>query len=148
MNSDPACDVLIVEDEMAQCEEMADFLARAGLEVRMALHGASALRQAAEFRPRVALLDYNLPDTNGVELAKELRALLPEVKIILMSGRIEGLSEQTVQKIGITVFVNKPLPLGALRQAVLKLVRTDPVGRGARPRTSSWLSAGLGGTRD
>jgi DNA-binding NtrC family response regulator len=142
------CDVLIVEDDQIQCEEMASFLARSGLDVVMANNPAQALRVAATVPPRVALLDYNLPEMTGVELAEKMRALLPETPILMMSGRIDGLSEQTLAKLGITVFLNKPLPLGPLRQAVLKLVHSVPVDRKAqRPRASGWLAAGLGGTR-
>ncbi len=141
------CDVLIVEDEVIQCDEMAGFLARAGLAVQSAHNGSSALRQAALHQPRVVLLDYNLPDTTGVLLAEQIRALLPNATIMMMSGRIDGLSEETLETTGITVFVNKPLPLGALRQAILKLARSAPAQRPVRPRQNSWFSAGLGGTR-
>jgi CheY-like chemotaxis protein len=141
------CDVLIVEDEVIQCEEMASFLARAGLTVQSAHNGSSALRQAAIHQPRVVLLDYNLPDTTGVRLAEQIRALLPGATIMMMSGRIDGLSEQTLETTGITVFVNKPLPLGALRQAILKLARSGSAQRPVKPRQNSWFSAGLGSTR-
>lgn len=146
---DPAvtpCDVLIVEDDVLQAEEMAGFLARAGLDVRSAHDGTVALRYAPQLRPRVAVLDYNLPDTNGVQLAAQLRAVLPDTAIILMSGRIEGLSEQTLREIGITVFVNKPVPLSALRQAVLRLVQSGPPKRQAEAQ-KSWFSTGVGGQR-
>ncbi len=141
------CDVLIVEDDEIQCDEMASFLARAGLEVQKANSGAEALRVAVGVMPRVALLDYNLPDTTGVELAERLRAQFPELAILMMSGRIDGLSEETLKRLGITVFVNKPLPLSPLRQAVLKLVRATPVDRKEVHRNSGWLAAGVGGTR-
>jgi DNA-binding response OmpR family regulator len=141
------CDVLIVEDDVIQCEEMAGYLGRAGLWVQMAHDGATALRLAREQTPKVALLDYNLPDINGVQLAELLRPVLPQTAIIMMSGRIDGLSEQTLAKLGITVFVNKPLPLGPLRQAVLKLVQAAPTDRGGPPRQTGWLAAGYGGTR-
>ncbi len=147
MTNETRCDVLVVEDDMIQCEEMAGFLGRAGLVVQTAHNGAAGLRQAAAFQPRVALLDYNLPDTTGVQLAEQLRAMLPDTAIILMSGRIDGLSEQTLHSVGIKIFVNKPLPLGALRQAVLKLVRSTPIHQEARHHPGGWFSAGLGGTR-
>lgn len=147
MTDHAACDVLVVEDEIALCKEMAEFLARAGLAVQTAHNGSSALRLAAALEPTVALLDYNLPDTTGVELAERLRTLLPKVKIIMMSGRIDGVSEETLERIGITIFVNKPVPLGALRQAVIKLVQSGPVGYEAPRRQRSWLSTGIGGTR-
>ena len=148
MTNDFTCDVLIVEDERIQCEEMAAFLARAGLSVAMAHDGATGLAQARRFPPRVALLDYNLPDMTGVQLAEKLRGAFPEMAILIASGRIEGLSEQTLKTLGISVFVNKPLPLGPLRQAVLRLVRSAPVNRIEQQKhTGGWLAAGFGGTR-
>jgi DNA-binding response OmpR family regulator len=140
------CDVLVVEDDVMQGEEIAYFLQRSGVSVRTAYDGASALRLAAAHRPRVALLDYNLPDKTGVELAEQLRAFLPQMAIIMMSGRIDGLAEQTLEQLGITVFVNKPLPLAPLRNAVLRLVRSVP-SRSEQHHQRCWLSTGVGGTR-
>jgi DNA-binding response OmpR family regulator len=140
------CDVLIVEDNMMQCDEMADFLSRADLRVAKAYNGAEARDQARLYEPRVVLLDFNLPDMTGVQLAEILRALLPSAAILMMSGRIDGLSEQTLEKLGITVFVNKPVPLGPLRQAVLKLVISSRDGQEA-PQQKGWLGTGVGGRR-
>lgn len=142
------CHVLIVEDDVDQCGEMAGYLGRSNLGIRMAYDGASALRQAAEHLPRVVVLDFNLPDMTGVELAKQLRAILPSAAFIMMSGAIEGLSERTLQEIGIAVFVNKPVPLGPLRKAVLKLLDSPRLGRGGpEPGEKGWFSQGLGGRR-
>lgn len=142
-----SCDVLIVEDDVVQGEEMAGYLARAGLAVRTAHNATVALEQVETLRPRVAVLDYNLPDLNGVQLAEHIRALLPQTAIIMMSGRIDGLSEQTLRSIGISVFVNKPLPLGPLRQAVMRLVRSAPVNQQNAQGQKSWFSTGYGGGR-
>lgn len=146
MTNSAHCDVLVVEDDMMQCEEIAGFLACSRLDTVMAYSGASALCQAMISHPKVALLDYNLPDMNGVELAKCLRKLVPDIAIIVMSGRIDGLAEHTLSQIGISVFVNKPLPLSVLRQAVLKLVRSpkvSPIGA-----SKGWLAAGIGAPRE
>lgn len=140
------CDVLIVEDDVTQCQEMAEFIGRAGLDVAVAYGAKAALREAALCNPRVALLDYNLPDATGVELAQKLRAVLPELAIIMMSGRIDGLSEKILEETGITVFVNKPLPLAPLRNAVVRLVRAPPQPREIRQRRG-WIGTGFGGTR-
>jgi hypothetical protein len=121
------CHVLIVEDDVDQCGELAGYLGRSNLSVRMAYDGVSALRQAAE----------------------QLRAILPSAAFIMMSGAIDGLSERTLQEIGIAVFANKPVPLGPLRQAVLKLIKTPRLGRddGREPGEKGWFSQGLGGRR-
>ena len=140
------CDVLIVEDNVLQCDEMADFLRRAELTVEKAYTGAQARDQARLHEPRVVLLDFNLPDMTGVTLAETLRALLPSTAILMMSGRIDGLSENTLESLGITVFVNKPVPLGPLRQAVVKLVAKSRGGADA-PQQKGWLAGGLGSRR-
>jgi DNA-binding response OmpR family regulator len=147
MSSKANCDVLIVEDDRIQSEEMAAFLGRSGLAVETAHDGATAIQVAIATQPRVVLLDYNLPDTTGLQLAEQIRALCPKAAILMMSGRIDGLSEQTLESIGIKVFVNKPLPLGPLRQAVLRLVKAAPVDQVQTHRNNGWMAAGVGGTR-
>jgi CheY-like chemotaxis protein len=72
--------------------------------------------------PRVAILDYNLPNLTGLDLAFELRGLLPDVSIILMSGAVGGLKQEELEKAGIKVFVNKPLPLRSLYRAVRQMI--------------------------
>jgi DNA-binding response OmpR family regulator len=139
----PRCDVLIVEDNVMQCDEMADFLARADLLVATAYDGATARDKARLHEPRVVLLDFNLPDMTGVQLAEVLRALLPSAAIMMMSGRIDGLSEKTLAALGITIFVNKPVPLGPLRNAVVKLVETSRGGMDA-PVQGGWMAGGVG----
>ncbi len=147
MKGDAQCDVLIVEDDAMQCIEMQGFLSRAGLNVETVRDATTGLARARFVRPRVLLLDYNLPDMNGVQLAEQMRALLPDSAILMMSGRIDGLSEKTLADLGITTFVNKPVPMAPLRQAIVKLVQASREGRTAAPSRPGWLNAGLGGTR-
>ena len=138
-------DVLIIEDDPDLAEVMAGALTRGGLSVAMAHDGATALQGVEEITPRVVLLDCNLPDCTGVELAEKLRALLPRSAIMLMSGNVHGISEETLRRLDIRAFVNKPVPMRALREAVTKLVR-EPVSRMAHEEPG-WLATGLGGTR-
>ena len=66
MKGDSQCDVLIVEDDAMQCIEMQGFLSRAGLNVETARDATSGLARARFVKPRVLLLDYNLPDMNEI----------------------------------------------------------------------------------
>ena len=149
MSANNVCDVLIVEDDPVQSDEMSAFLSRSGLGIATATDGWSARRAAAALRPRVMLIDFDLPDTTGVQLAEELRTITPEAAILMMSGRVDGLSENTLENIGITVFLNKPVPLGMLRRAIVQLAggRHGSLPPSAPTEKRGWLSAGLGGTR-
>jgi DNA-binding NarL/FixJ family response regulator len=61
----------------------------------------------------------------GVQLAEKLRAAFPEMAILIASGPHRGPVGADAEALGISVFVNKPLPLGPLRQAVLRLARSS-----------------------
>jgi len=73
-------------------------------------------------QPKVAIVDFRLPDLNGMQLSKKMLELLPDLPIIMMSGAIDDLEHATLEKIGINVFVNKPVPLRSLLRAVLQLL--------------------------
>jgi CheY-like chemotaxis protein len=119
-----ACDVLVVDDDFALSEAISQLLTRSGLRVRKAHNASAALGFAAFAPPRVAILDYQLPDTTGLALASELRADNPSMHIILMSANNVDIDRKTLEQAGIKVFVNKPMPPGPLRQAVMRLLQT------------------------
>jgi DNA-binding response OmpR family regulator len=116
------CDVLLVEDDLALNELMASYLTRGGLDVRTAHSGSSALHLLTKITPRMAVLDYRLPGSNGVQLAEQLRQALPELPIIIMSGAIGDLDQEALAKIGVKAFVNKPVSLSALLRACTGLM--------------------------
>lgn len=117
-------DVLIIEDDPTQAEELACYLRRGRLRVEATVSGSLAIHTVARLRPRVALIDYNLPDLDGVTVAERIRRLSPGTAMIVMSGRIDGLSDLTLANTGIFTFINKPVPLASLRSEILKLIRT------------------------
>jgi DNA-binding response OmpR family regulator len=116
------CDVLVVDDDFALSEGISYFLGQCGLDVRQAHDASAALNIAVAAPPRVAILDYQLPDATGVTLAAQLHAALPALHIILMSANSVALGQPALDEAGIKVFVNKPMPPGPLRHAVLTLL--------------------------
>jgi DNA-binding response OmpR family regulator len=117
-------DVLIIEDDPTQAEELACYLRRTGLRVDATTSGSLAIHTVAQLRPKVALIDYNLPDIDGVTVAERIQRLSPGTAMIVMSGRIDWLSHLTLEKVGIVDFMNKPVSFGPLRSTVRKLIRT------------------------
>jgi CheY-like chemotaxis protein len=117
-----SCDVLLVEDDVRLSDVISTFLARQGLVVRSAHSGSSALRLLDRFRPRVAVLDYQLPGETGLDLAKVLRERFRDLPIILMSGSVDCIARETLHGAGVKAFVSKPVPLPALHRAVRQLM--------------------------
>ena len=71
----------------------------------------------------MAVLDYQLPDRNGAELARQLRQAIPNLPIIMMSGAIGSVEQASLEEIGVKVFVNKPVSLRALLRACTTLIQ-------------------------
>jgi DNA-binding response OmpR family regulator len=140
------CDVVLVEDFKDLADTMADVLRRSSLSVQVALDGRSALEIARHCVAKVALIDCQLPDIEGPDLVRALRALWPATDIILVSGNVGGISAATARDLGIRMFLNKPVPLRALCQAVHRLLREPRTA--AAPSGQSWISLGIGSPND
>lgn len=80
--------VLVVDDALDIVRTSAILLQYAGFEVRTASSGREALKVAAEFHPQIALLDVGLPDLDGYEIARRLRAdlTLPMMTLIAITA--------------------------------------------------------------
>lgn len=79
--------VLVVDDEEDAAQMLAELLSSQGHEARSAHDGPTALQAAREFRPHIVLLDLGLPNMDGYEVARRLRAEHSEPMILVaMTG--------------------------------------------------------------
>jgi len=84
--------------------------------------GLEALQMAVEWRPDLILLDIGLPSLNGIEVAREMRRLVPESKIIFLSVESSADMVQEALSLGARGYVVKtkaPVDLFAAVEAVL-----------------------------
>src|SRR5438270_3417162 len=108
--------VLIVDDEPNIRRMVGALLGAEGYEVRDAQDGTSGLQRALENEPDVLLLDLMMPgDMDGMATLAQVREKLPDVPVVMMSGRA-GLSDAVrATKLGAFNFLEKPLsPEGVL----------------------------------
>jgi signal transduction histidine kinase/CheY-like chemotaxis protein len=78
--------VLIVEDHADTRQMLMLLVERDGHVVRGAADGLQAIEEAKEFAPEIVLLDIGLPGLDGYAVARELRALSPDVRLIALTG--------------------------------------------------------------
>ena len=117
--------VLIVEDERSIAEPLAEGLRREGFEVEWTATGAAAL-EADE--PDVVLLDLRLPDMDGLDVCRSIRAR-SDVPIIIVTARGEEPDRVVGLELGADDYVVKPFGLRELIariRAVTRRGRTAP----------------------
>ncbi|NCF36177.1 MAG: response regulator [Gammaproteobacteria bacterium] len=114
--------VLIVEDEPILAKNMRRYLQSAGFEVVVAGTGETAMTALESARPDIVLLDYRLPDTNGLELIARIHAIDRRTPIIMITG--EGNVQLAVQamKAGAHDYLAKPVVLKELKLMLEKIV--------------------------
>jgi len=79
--------VLIVADNADLLHYLARLLREAGWNLVTAESASSARKILAKHKPDTALLDYMLPDGNGIELGVQLRQSAPRMNVIVMTAR-------------------------------------------------------------
>ena len=111
--------ILIVDDERPNLESLGKIFEREGWRVAQATSGAAALEVARREHPSVVVTDLMMPGMSGESLLRALKAVSPEVEVVLMTafGTVE--SAVAAMKEGAYDFITKPLK----RQAVVKSVR-------------------------
>jgi len=103
--------ILIVDDEESICQTLEGILTDEGYEVVSAGSGEDALRIVEEEMPSLVLLDIWLPGVDGIEVLKAVKAVHPQIPVVMMSGH--GTIETAVKatKLGAFDFIEKPLSL-------------------------------------
>jgi two-component system NtrC family response regulator len=114
--------ILIVEDEDAQRSLLSGLLKKEGYSVEEAGDGRTAIEKFKAKTLDIALLDYKLPDTDGLSLLRQFKEINPEVEIVMITafGSIEKAVEAL--KAGATEYLTKPIDLDDL---LFKLKKID-----------------------
>jgi DNA-binding response OmpR family regulator len=112
---------LVVEDEKLLNWSLSSSLSKWGFEVQPVFTGNDALAEIDKSGYDVVLLDYRLPDVDGLSIARLLRDRRPETAIFLLSAF--QLNELQVDAGLIDSYFNKPLDLESLHQALEELPR-------------------------
>ena len=114
--------VLVIDDSVVTIRAVEVLLGRAGYDVRSAGTGAEGLRQARALRPRVVLLDVDLPDLDGYAVCRALKAeaATAGIPVILCTARGEALDARDRAGVDAVAYLPKPFSPSALRDLVAR----------------------------
>jgi phosphate regulon transcriptional regulator PhoB len=125
--------ILVVEDEPDVAELLRYHLTREGYEVVVASTGMEAVKRARDLHPDLVLLDIMVPQVNGWEICRRLKAE-PEtqaIPVIMVTGRVEEGDKVLGFELGADDYVTKPFSPREL------VARVRAVVRRGRPETGA-----------
>ena len=131
LSQDDRARLLVIDDELTILELLSESLRFAGFDVVSAANGTEAVRAAARERPDLVLLDVMLPDGDGFEVLRQIRARGPRIPVIFLSARGTVHDRVAGLTLGGDDYITKPFSLDevlARIQAVLRRVGGQDAG--------------------
>jgi two-component system KDP operon response regulator KdpE len=121
--------ILLVDDDLAIQRSMAPLLRSRGYDVEIAGTGAAALKAYGSHLPNLVVLDLGLPDLEGLEVCRRIRAASQDVPILVLSARMGDTDKVSALDIGADDYITKPFsPEELLARIRVALRRVQPEG--------------------
>ncbi len=125
------CRALVVDDDYNTCDSVSYMLGQLGLRAEWTLSGKEAVLRTHQAITReddygVYIIDWLLPDVNGVEVARRIRKETGEaVPIVILTAYDWSDIEEEAREAGVTAFCSKPLFLSELRSCLQSIIRPE-----------------------
>ena len=120
--------ILLIEDDARLAEMVSEYLGEAGFRVSVAAHGRSGLERLAREPFDALVLDLMLPDMDGLELCRQLRAK-SDVPLLMLTARGDAADRIVGLEIGADDYLPKPFQpreLLARLRAIMRRGRSTP----------------------
>ena len=114
--------ILIVDDEESIRRTLEGVFRDEGYQASSADSGAAALELLSLALPSLVLLDIWMPGMDGIETLKRIKALYPALPVIMISGHATIATAVTATRLGASDFIEKPLDLNVILDAVHKVI--------------------------
>jgi DNA-binding response OmpR family regulator len=117
--------VLVVEDDRLTNWSLVSSLSNWGFEVQSVFNGKDAIREIQKTRFDIALLDYQLPDLDGLSIARVIRETQSHAAILLITGY--QLNELPENSNLFDIYFSKPLNMKQLHSALQDIVQPGKI---------------------
>ena len=133
--------VLVIDDDEDICLVLKEFLTREGYRVTTVTKPSEALPEIKEGRHQVVLLDVRMPEVDGVELLRQVRAVDSDICVIIMTAYPSVESAVDTMKADAFDYLRKPFDLEQLRNVIQRAVREKGLMVDAEERVNQLLGA-------
>lgn len=116
--------ILVVDDERVILRILEFNLKKQGYQVRMAANGSEAMQKTRESKPDLILLDVMMPEMDGFQVCREIRAdpQLQDVLIIMLTAKGQEIDKDTAEEAGANLYFTKPFSPATLIGSVRELL--------------------------
>jgi two-component system response regulator HydG len=121
--------VLVIDDEAAHADAVADSLARVGYDCTVATTGADGITMLGRDAYEVIVTDLRMKDTTGIDVLQQAKNLLPDAEVIVVTGHGTIQSAVEAMQQGAFNYLLKPLDLKQLRAVVDNAARNQHLRR-------------------
>ena len=122
---------LVVDDDFNTCDSVTKMLVKVGMRAEWTLSGKEAVlraRQSIEMSDvyHAYIIDWRLPDMNGIEVTRQLRSLHDDTPIIILTAYDWSDIEVEAKAAGVTAFCAKPMFMSDLRETLMSALGQKP----------------------
>ena len=122
---------LVVDDDFNTCDSMTKMLVKVGMRSEWTLSGKEAVlraRQSIEMSDayHAYIIDWRLPDMNGIEVTRQIRSLHDDTPIIILTAYDWSDIEVEAKAAGVTAFCFKPMFMSDLRETLMSALGQKP----------------------
>jgi len=112
--------VLVVDDELAICELLDEFLSEHGYDVSTAISGEEALAVFEKESPQMVLLDIKMPGIDGMDVLRKIKEINSKAGVIMISAFGDNATVQEVLQKGAYCYMEKPIELKRLHELLVE----------------------------
>jgi len=121
MTQNTALSILLVDDEVEFVSTLAERLGLRGYKTTTVHNGEDALVHLSAHPADIVLLDVMLPGMHGIEVLRRIRALFPQMPVILLTGQAGARDGIEGMKQGAKGYLSKPVDLSELLELVVNV---------------------------
>ena len=122
---------LVVDDDFNTCDSVTKMLVKVGMRAEWTLSGKEAVLRARRSIEMSAayhayIIDWRLPDMNGIEVTRQIRSLHDDTPIIILTAYDWSDIEVEAKAAGVTAFCSKPMFMSDLRETLMSALGQKP----------------------
>lgn len=114
--------ILVVDDDKDMSRIISTILKQEGYKVFRAYDGEKAIMQASSKNYNLIILDYKLPNRDGIEVLQEIRNMGLSNNVIMISAYGNDLIKSKAKELGVYQFLDKPFDLNKLLSTVKNIL--------------------------